>query len=159
MCFFKEKTSTDFQFPDTLKVTTNVKLRRYDIQKFVKYIIYNLLGYSTVHLTIAYNNKQLERLSTKDVDLQALLTKLPMDHTYTLYLHTFPTTSVETILVHEMIHLDQYERGDLKELGNGKFIWKGVEYDASMPYDKRPWEKEAFAKQTKILKQVKQIFK
>lgn len=138
MCFLKEKTSTDLQFPDTLTIATNVKLRKYDIQKFVKYIIYNLLDYSTVHLTIAYNNKQLERLSTKDVDLQALLTKLPMDHTYTLYLRTSPTISPETILVHEMIHLDQYERGDLKELGNGKFIWKGVKYDASTPYDKRP---------------------
>jgi hypothetical protein len=44
---------------------------------------------------------------------------------------------------HEMTHVKQYVRGELKEVNYGA-KWKGKLFKDSMAYAKMPWEKEAF---------------
>jgi hypothetical protein len=51
-------------------------------------------------------------------------------------------------LAHEMVHLKQYARGELRELYKPKkVVWKGVDHDVDSPdhdYWFAPWEIEAY---------------
>ena len=63
---------------------------------------------------------------------------------------------LQYILCHEMVHLSQYERGDLKISSDYKTItWKGNVFDNSHDYACREWEQEAFKLQNKLWKEFK----
>jgi len=47
-------------------------------------------------------------------------------------------------LCHELTHLKQYARGEMKQLDDGRTRWKKVIYSENTSYDESPWEKEAF---------------
>lgn len=47
-------------------------------------------------------------------------------------------------LCHELTHLKQYARGEMKQLDDGRTRWKKVIYSENTSYDDSPWEKEAF---------------
>lgn len=49
---------------------------------------------------------------------------------------------IET-LCHEMVHVKQYAKGEMKELSSGQIRWKKKVF-GDIAYDKAPWEKEAF---------------
>ena len=44
---------------------------------------------------------------------------------------------------HEMVHVKQYYRGELKDI-NGYQKWKSKKFRDDMDYLQQPWEKEAF---------------
>jgi hypothetical protein len=50
-------------------------------------------------------------------------------------------------LGHEMVHLKQFARGELKQYANEDFKWLGkrveIEYDTPQEALKKPWEREA----------------
>lgn len=49
------------------------------------------------------------------------------------------------IISHELIHLEQYRTGRLEILKGGYVCWENDTIDVpSVPYNKRPWEDEAF---------------
>ena len=58
-----------------------------------------------------------------------------------------------TVVFHEMVHVRQHERGQVKEKGSTK-IWDGVEYvdlyKSREDYMSLPWEKEAYELQEKL---------
>ena len=54
-------------------------------------------------------------------------------------------------LAHEMTHVAQYAYGKLNEKGN-MWLSRKLDYD-SVPYHKRPWEKEAFKMEKKLYKE------
>jgi hypothetical protein len=59
-------------------------------------------------------------------------------------------------LCHEMIHLQQYDRGDLQMSSDFRtVIWKGETFDNSSEYLEREWEEEAFNLQNKLWKKFK----
>jgi hypothetical protein len=47
-------------------------------------------------------------------------------------------------LTHEMTHLKQYARGEMKPLDDGRTQWKRKIYSENTSYEDSPWEKEAF---------------
>lgn len=50
-------------------------------------------------------------------------------------------------IAHEMVHLKQFARGELKQYANEDFKWLGkrikIDYDTINEASKKPWEKEA----------------
>lgn len=56
------------------------------------------------------------------------------------------TTSMILVLAHEMVHLKQYDSGDLYKLNAGH-MWKDKYYGGYVKYEDMPWEIEAFKKQ------------
>lgn len=57
-----------------------------------------------------------------------------------------------TSIVHELIHVKQWSKGEIKEyLRTDKVAWKGREVDQSTNYFQLPWEKEAYKYQSKLL--------
>lgn len=47
-------------------------------------------------------------------------------------------------LCHELTHLKQYAKGEMKQIDYYKTQWKKVVYTDRVDYDDLPWEKEAF---------------
>lgn len=47
-------------------------------------------------------------------------------------------------VVHEMIHVKQYARGELKEIVGGVHRWKGTLVHEDVNYHDAPWEVEAY---------------
>ena len=56
-------------------------------------------------------------------------------------------------ICHEMTHLKQYARSEMKQLDDGRIRWKKVVYPSGYDYDKSPWEKEAFKVETELAMQ------
>jgi hypothetical protein len=49
------------------------------------------------------------------------------------------------VLAHEMIHVKQYAKGELKVISHEEVIWKGKEYHYNNPHNQNPpWEVEAW---------------
>jgi len=151
-----------FEFPETFKVTSLIKSpKQYNVEELIKIVGNKILGYNEANIIIQYNDNILNKFSTEDCELQALLDKSPLPHTYNLMVRTKLQESLEIILCHEMKHFDQYEKGDLKIKKDDStitFIYKGKEYNSSTEYDFRPWEKEARSEQYKLWKQFKKIY-
>jgi hypothetical protein len=55
-------------------------------------------------------------------------------------------------LSHEMVHIKQMVKGQLKSGPDGSQTWLGKNYPASTPYLDRPWEIEAFSRQELIMR-------
>lgn len=110
-------------------------------------------------LYISYNNDVCDHYSTDEIKIDALLNKIK-DHTYNLIIREY--ANLKTIIPHEMIHLHQYEAGDLKINkfeNNIIFEYKGKEYNPDTPYKDRPWEQEAHDLDNKLYKKYKKYVK
>lgn len=151
-----------FEFPETFKVSCLIKSpKQYDVEELIKVIGNKILGYNEANIIVQYNDKILNRFSTDDRELQALLDKSIVPHTYNLMIRTRFQESLETIICHEMKHFDQYEKGDLeirKDDSGLAFIYKGKEYKSSTDYYSRPWEKEARSAQFELWKEFKKLY-
>lgn len=56
-------------------------------------------------------------------------------------------------IMHEMVHVKQMAKGELKELyrGGHRQVWKGKTVNKN--YEDQPWEKEAYRMQDKLFKE------
>jgi hypothetical protein len=57
-----------------------------------------------------------------------------------------------TSLTHEMVHVRQLAKGQMKFLKNEARVWMGKRYKATTPYLDQPWEVDAFSKQELLLR-------
>lgn len=55
-------------------------------------------------------------------------------------------------LTHEMVHVKQLAKGQLKTRKTGSYVWAGKRYSKKTEYLSMPWEIEAFSKQELILR-------
>lgn len=142
-------------------IKTNIKpSKNWDFKELIKYILTQYYDHDNVTLCISYDNKVCDHYSTDNIKIDALLDKTNVEHTYNLVLREY--SNMKQIIPHEMVHLHQYETGDLKihKFDNDiAFEYKGVEYDASTPYKDRPWEKEAHDLDNKLYKNFKKYVK
>lgn len=79
-------------------------------------------------------------------------------HNKTFYLFVIDMNKSESIevLSHEVIHMHQYTTGNL--VYDGKVVWMGEVFDLnSQEYEVRPWEKDAFNRQGKLINEVKEV--
>ena len=133
-----------------------------DFEKIESMLHFALDGALTEDVTVnvIVQDALLDKLSQGDYVMQAVLYELLLQHTYSLILRNRPEASLEEIVLHESAHLKQYEAGLLDyDIHTGKANWKGVEYSASVPYMERPWEKEAFKEQRRLMKEWKALQK
>lgn len=133
-----------------LKITNYIK--NTDATELIEFCSSVLNITIPIELILINNDSVLKKFDTNDFELQALLYKTNVLNTYQLIIRTTPSESIEKIIAHEMVHLNQYASGDLDLNINTKtFTWKGKKYNSSIDYFSRPWEKEAFKKQSELL--------
>ena len=131
---------------------------KYDMTTICKLILTQILNIQDVELTVVTNDSQVKIFDTPDFELQAMLIGYPSLKKYSLILRSnIGAASILSVVCHEMVHLDQYNRGDLELIGK-TFKWKKQEYSGQVPYFDRPWEKEATKKQKEIENKVKKLY-
>jgi len=62
-----------------------------------------------------------------------------------------------TTLAHEMVHVKQIAKGQMKFLPGDAKIWKGKRYSKKTKYLDMPWEIDAFSKQELLLRRAIEI--
>lgn len=138
-----------------MKINNNIKSpKKFDIEDLLKFLAERLEISENAELSLFYNDKLLERLSSGDIEYEALLQN-PVPHKYALFVRE-DVCGLQYIICHELIHLSQMERGDLiVNADYSEIIWKGEKYNNTLPYNDREWEKEAFKLDNKLWKEYK----
>ncbi len=138
-----------------ININCTIPSRKWNYKDIAIYVL-SYLHIDNILLNIVENTAALDKLSPEDIEYQAILVKIDT-HAYTLYARKGSFSPI--VLCHELKHLEQYELNKLQLLPSKGYKWMGKEYEASYPYDSRPWEKEAFQAQNKLWKQYKQFKK
>lgn len=159
MFCFKKKTPKEWKFGKkpsvTWAATNKVKL---DMAVASKIILTEILNVPNIDLTVITNDRLISNFDSNNLEFQAVLQAEPERHKYRLTYHSRTgAADMLSILCHEMVHLKQYDKGELK-LVKGGAMWKGQFYDKDTPYFDRPWEREANAEMGKIEKKVKELY-
>lgn len=122
------------------------------LDALLSFLLANYLPGRDIKLTVCHNAQILRHYSTPDVELQALITPTGLNGWYVLYVAE-GLKDPESVACHEFVHLTQLVSGRLCcNYSEGRFLWLGRTYTASMPYGSRPWELEAFCLQRKYMK-------
>lgn len=115
---------------------------------YISYILsYEIFEIDTLELLIYY---------TTDSDFYGFLSQIPFgEHRYLLLIKpNLNDNELKETLSHEFIHINQYETGRLKSFGN-IYIWEGDTIKGNnVLYNDRPFEKEAYKNQSKILRKL-----
>ena len=161
MCimWFTKKTPKEWTFDDKLVVNWNVQTKsKYDMVTITKLILSEILGIKDIELTVVTNDNQVSKFDTKDFELRAMLTGNPNIKKYTLLIRSnVGSSELLSIICHEMVHLNQMNKGWLSIVGYD-FKWKGKFYPGSTPYFDRPWEQDAVKEQSEIERKVKKLY-
>ena len=159
MGWLKKKTPREWTFgdkPTVLWYATNKT--KFDMTTMAKLILTQILGLENIELVVITKDSAISKYDSADLEMQAILQAVPEQHRYKLTYHSrVSASSMLSILCHEMIHLKQYDKGELK-LVKGGAMWKGEFYDKETPYFERPWEEEANAEMYKLEKKVKELY-
>lgn len=157
--WFKKKTPRELTFGDkpiVLWGATNKS--KFDMPTMAKLILTQILGIENVELVVVTKDSAIEKYDSDDLEMQAILQAAPEQHKYRLTYHSRVSgANLLSILCHEMIHLKQYDKGELK-LVKGGAMWKGRFYEKETPYFDRPWEQEANADMYKVERKVKELY-
>ena len=91
----------------------------------------------------------LDMLKSKEpaLDIKAFI--IGREDNYIIYITDLNRTTAIEVLSHELIHLKQTETGRLLK-GTKSVKWEGKEYSPELPYEDRPWEKDAFDMQGQL---------
>ena len=128
--------------------------KKFDVEELLTFLAEELNIDKDVELLVVYNNDLLNKLSTGNVEYDALLYN-PTKNCYVLYIKE-DISGLQYVLCHEMVHLQQYNRGDLQMSSDFRtVIWKGETFNNSSEYLEREWEEEAFNLQNKLWKKFK----
>ena len=73
---------------------------------------------------------------------------------YIIYISNLPRHLNLEVLSHELIHLQQTESLQLIK-GTKNVLWEGIEYSPEVPYNDRPWEIDAYKRQSILLNDIK----
>lgn len=149
----KKKVMQQFTFPSTLVVSNNTHYKSADTLAMV--ILNRMYSYDTMRINIYYMHGEM---SAGGIDIAGYIQKSPfVPHTYNFFvMKTGLPVTMKSFLCHELIHLNQMEKGDLIEtLGSTKSVYKGDTINLlEVPYEARPYEIEAFSSAPSIKKKL-----
>jgi len=107
-------------------------------------ILNKLMDYDTMKINIYPLPLIFER--DDKMEYFAFIVHVPFEpHRYNIFLQKNASIGkMKTVFTHELVHLQQYESGDLRTIDNYGYVWKGdtVQFK-DVEYDYRPYEKEA----------------
>lgn len=132
--------------------------KKFDVEELIKFLVKELNITKDFNLSIHYNEKLLNKLSTDNIEFEALLQQSTPE-LYVLFVRK-SKAGLAQIICHEMVHLKQYVSENLKMSSDFRtVIWKGKTYDNSSEYFSREWEVEARALENKLWRKFKKYKK
>lgn len=146
-----------FEFPDTLVVENYTDNWLADTLSMV--ILNKIMGYDTINLKI-YNKPA--HINHSDYEIIGFVERNFFDtNSYILYINNnLRFNELKRFISHEMIHIDQLQRGDLITFfSNYEYtIYKDdTIYFMKVPYKKRPFEVDAYKREREILKKLNNL--
>lgn len=131
----------------------------------VKKFLHGLMPSFIEQLGLANSRKAVLVKVTKDVedDFQGSTMNIEVADCMLVLLKTpkrlTPSTLLDmaSTLAHEMVHVKQIAKGQMKFLPNEAKIWKGKRYTKKTKYLDMPWELDAFSKQEILLRRAIEI--
>lgn len=72
-----------------------------------------------------------------------LTTQISQDVYFIQINSRYPLKAAQRILMHELIHVHQFNKGWLVELPNNRVLWKNDLWSWLTPWSERPWEIQA----------------
>lgn len=145
---FREK-----EFSDVDLQTTNIISNKTDRDYYDDIVIVGLkeLGIDSVYVSI--NEITPEAKANFDVDIELKAHIIGRGDLYMVWIDNMGRSEAIEVLSHELIHLVQYHNRDII-LEKDYVEWKGTKYSydevKNMDYRDRPWETEAFSKDTQL---------
>ncbi len=128
--------------------------------KPVKKFIETLMPSMITQLGLANSRKAvLVKVTNEGLDgMRGSTTDIPIADCYLVLIKppkrvTVPNlTDMALTLSHEMVHVRQYAKGQLKSLPKSITIWMGKKYSKKTKYLDQPWEIDAFSRQELVLR-------
>jgi uncharacterized protein YjaZ len=125
---------------------------RYTVQGFTGKRYRNLVAFAQAYITLLKLEKASGNLFiVADTDPKNMGRAVDTEcGEYIVFLNPkFDTTQLCQTLAHEMVHVKQYSRGQLKLKNKGVF-WCGklFPYESQVSYTERPWEIDAMKRET-----------
>lgn len=143
----KEKPFNKIEFDKRNTITNKTEVSYYDT---ILHVGLNELDIKDTYLFIM----PFEGASMGEFDLEAYI--LGNRFQYMVYMKETSRKKAINFLSHELIHLKQYHEGRLEMLDDNLVLWEGEILDGMViPYEFRPWEREAFDKQNELRKKIK----
>lgn len=91
-----------------------------------------------------------------DINIKAVV--VGEDPQYVMYIKDDYRDKHIDIISHELIHIQQYNNGELINLNNRQVIWQGDTLTISdIPYFDREWERDAYYNQVDLYNNIKEI--
>lgn len=147
--------SKQYVFPDTLTVYNHTDYQEMDTIAML--ILDKVLNIDTAILYIYYTPVSFD---TENITIMGFVDKNQFTtHTYNIFCNKNITIPIEEFLSHELVHVDQMEKGLLVPVpGSGQtiMIYKGDTINLyKVPYNKRAYEVDAQHQSFEILKEFK----
>lgn len=145
----EKRTYESFNFPSTIVLKNYTDIDNIDF--YIKLILHKILEIDTVNITFFYTYSKNEYLG--------FIKKAPGEKNYIIFLSRKITPiEIEIVLAHELVHLDQMERGDFFDLPGNIVLWQGKFLNLKyIDYYLRPYEIEAFKKEFEYQNRIKEI--
>ncbi|MBQ8132513.1 MAG: hypothetical protein IJ193_08490 [Bacilli bacterium] len=90
------------------------------METMCKLILTQILDVKDVELIAVTNDHMISKFDSSDLEMQAILQAIPEKHQYRLTYHSrVGAGNLLLILCHEMVHLKQYDKGELKLVKGG----------------------------------------
>lgn len=142
----KKKEMKKFTFPKEIVVFNNTKYKGIDTMAMV--VLNKIMKFDSIHMNIYSIRDGL--FDTGDIEILAYVEKNQFKlHEYNLYIaKKLSGVSVEKIISHEMLHVQQIESGKLIQSDFFKLFSiynNDTIYYAKIPYNLRAFEIDAFA--------------
>ncbi len=157
--FLNKKTQVpfkDIELPNTSNFINNRTENKY--LDTVILLAADKLGIDAAIISVFPMNEEVRINFERENNISLNAFIIGSDYRYAIYTQDLDRMESITVLSHEMIHLKQYNSKRLVVIGNGVVEWEGQKMDVnSIPYNERPWEREAFNQETKIAKELKKI--
>lgn len=116
----------------------------------------DVMGIDSVLIFVTpFNESIRQKINERnDLDVHALIEG--NGNVYYVYVKDMSFRKTTKVLSHELVHLEQKLRGDLTVTNDG-FLWKNTYYPNTVEYQQRPWEREAFKRESDIQNKIEKI--
>lgn len=158
LLFFLLNKQNKEQYFNSIELTENNGIVNFSKHNYVDTVVsigLDVLNIKNNYVTIRDVPEQIVENFKKQNDMDLGASIIGANDQYIIYINELSRITSTKIISHELIHLEQYDSGRLRVIESGVVLWEGKEMNVlDIPYNERPWEKEAFRRQDDLEKKI-----
>lgn len=158
LIFFLLNKQNKEQYFNPIELSENNGIVNFSKHNYVDTVVsigLDVLNIKNNYVTIRDVPEQIVENFKKQNDMDLGASIIGTNDQYIIYINELSRITSTKIISHELIHLEQYDSGRLRVISSGVVLWEGKEMNVlDIPYNERPWEKEAFRRQDDLEKKI-----